>query len=162
MKIELRSAVDFLSNFIRNSKHVTEEQLNIFRTSLLQLLQLKYENHWFPEKPCKGSGYRCIRLNHNMDPTIREAGLSCGLNQQALEQLLPKELTMWVDPKEVSYRLGENGSIGIVFDGTVRINSFYSDLTSPAALNRSLQQRCKGQVFITRDNFQQMPTLVQG
>jgi hypothetical protein len=77
MKIELRSAVDFLSNFIRNSKHVTEEQLNIFRTSLLQLLQLKYENHWFPEKPCKGSGYRCIRLNHNMDPTIREAGLSC-------------------------------------------------------------------------------------
>jgi protein Tob/BTG len=97
-----------------------------------------------------------------MDPTIREAGLSCGLNQQALEKVLPKELTMWVDPKEVSYRLGENGSIGIVFDGTVRINSFYSDLTSPAALNKSLQQRCKGQVFITRDNFQQMPTLVQG
>lgn len=162
MKIELRSAVDFLTNFIRTSKYVTNEQLSIFRTSLLNLLQRKYENHWFPEKPCKGSGYRCIRLNHNMDPTVREAGLSCGLNQQALEQLLPKELTMWVDPREVSYRLGENGSIGIIFDGTVRINSFNSDLASPASNNNLLQQSCKGKVFISRDNFQQIATLVQG
>lgn len=158
MKIELRSAVDFLSNFIRISKYVTDEQLCNFRESLLSLLQHKYENHWFPEKPCKGSGYRCIRLNHNMDPTVREAGSACGLNQKALEEILPKELTMWVDPKEVSYRLGENGSIGIIFDGTVRINSFYA---SPASHNK-LQHSCKGKVFISRDNFQQMATLVQG
>lgn len=162
MKIELRSAVEFLSNFIRASKYVTEEQLHHFRTTLLNLLQQKYENHWFPEKPCKGSGYRCIRLNHNMDPTIREAGLSCGLNQKALEELLPKELTMWVDPKDVSYRLGENGSIGVVFDGTVRINSLFSDFARPATTSNSVQQTCKGKVFNSRDNFQQIATLVQG
>lgn len=162
MKIELRSAVDFLANFIRSSKYVTDEQLLNFRKTLLSLLQQKYENHWFPEKPCKGSGYRCLRVNHNMDPTIREAGLSCGLNLKALEQILPKELTMWVDPKEVSYRLGENGSIGVIFDGTVRIQSFFSDFASPASSNKSMQQSCKGKVFNSRDNFQPMATLVQG
>ena len=33
---------------------------------------------------------------------------------------LPAELTMWVDPSEVAYRIGHDGSICHVMDGTAR------------------------------------------
>lgn len=75
-----------------------------------------YKHHWFPEKPCKGSGYRCIRINHKMDPLIGQAAQRIGLSSQELFQLLPSELTLWVDPYEVSYRIGEDGSICVLYE----------------------------------------------
>ena len=116
MKKEIKSAVDFLSNILKVSRTFTEDQLNNFNATLQNLLCLRYESHWFPEKPCKGSGFRCIRINHNMDPVIREAGHFSGISESQLHTLLPKELTMWVDPHDVSYRIGENGSIGVLFE----------------------------------------------
>ncbi|KAK3102198.1 hypothetical protein FSP39_009552 [Pinctada imbricata] len=116
MKKEIKSAVDFLSNILRISKRFTEDQISNFNSNLQNLLCLRYESHWFPEKPCKGSGFRCIRINHNMDPVIKEAGQYSGISESQLHSLLPKELTMWVDPHDVSYRIGENGSIGVLFE----------------------------------------------
>merc|ERR1712071_696922 len=72
--------------------------------------------HWFPEKPCKGSGYRCIRINGKMDPVLVQAGALVGLPSQFLHTLFPSELTVWIDPMEVSYRIGENGSICVLYD----------------------------------------------
>lgn len=46
-----------------------------------------------------------------MDPLIAQAGAAVGLDLSSLRRLLPTELTMWIDPREVSYRIGENGSI---------------------------------------------------
>ncbi|KAJ8310957.1 hypothetical protein KUTeg_011491 [Tegillarca granosa] len=116
MKLEVKSAVDFLSKILSASKNVTLEQSQIFNNTLYDLLCTRYENHWFPEKPFKGSGYRCIRMNHDIDPLIKKAGESCGLDDNVMSNVLPKELTMWVDPKEVCYRIGENGSIGVLYD----------------------------------------------
>lgn len=78
-----------------------------------------YKNHWFPEKPCKGSGYRCIRINHKMDPMVKRAAVDSGLNEANFHTLFPSELTMWVDPREVSYRIGENGSIGMLYESSL-------------------------------------------
>nr|XP_013802489.1 PREDICTED: protein BTG1 [Apteryx mantelli mantelli] len=88
------------------------------RSQLLCLLETlqHYKHHWFPEKPCKGSGYRCIRINHKMDPLIGQAAQRIGLSSQELFQLLPSELTLWVDPYEVSYRIGEDGSICVLYE----------------------------------------------
>lgn len=77
-----------------------------------------YEHHWFPHSPCKGSGYRCIRINHKMDPLIGKAASTTGLTREQLFSLLPSELTMWVDPYEVSYRIGEDGSICVLYEST--------------------------------------------
>ena len=33
-----------------------------------------------------------------------------------IHQTFPSELTMWIDPLEVSYRIGENGSICILYE----------------------------------------------
>ncbi|KFQ76710.1 Protein BTG1, partial [Phoenicopterus ruber ruber] len=75
-----------------------------------------YKHHWFPLVPSKGSGYRCIRINHKMDPLIGRAAGMIGLSHERLFQLLPSELTLWVDPFEVSYRIGEDGSICVLYE----------------------------------------------
>lgn len=116
MKDEIQSAVDFLTNIIRSRDDVNETQTHQFNSNLKNLLSNRYKDHWFPEKPFKGSGYRCIRLNHNMDPLILQAGKMCGLDHSFLESTFPPELTIWVDPRDVSYRIGENGSVGALYE----------------------------------------------
>lgn len=115
MRNEVTSAVDFLTKII----HIRGSGvLEIFKENLSDILCEHYQNHWFPEKPFKGSGYRCIRISNNkMDPLVSKAGASCGMTERQLLQILPRELTMWVDPEEVSYRIGEEGSIGVLYDG---------------------------------------------
>lgn len=113
MKKEVSSAVNFLVNLLRSTGNtsLSEEQLIKFKKHACDCLLQHYENHWFPESPQKGSGYRCIRINGKMDPLIARAGELVGLAASALRALFPSELTMWVDPSEVAYRIGENGSI---------------------------------------------------
>uniref|UniRef100_A0A803JSE6 BTG family member 2 n=1 Tax=Xenopus tropicalis TaxID=8364 RepID=A0A803JSE6_XENTR len=77
-----------------------------------------YMHHWFPDKPAKGSGYRCIRINHKMDPVISKVACRINMSNQHLLSLLPKELTLWVDPFEVSYRIGEDGSICVLYEAS--------------------------------------------
>ena len=122
MKREVKSAVDFLTNILK-AGDVSQSQSEMFNATLIALLCDRYQNHWFPEKPFKGSGFRCIRLNHNLDPLITQAGHMSGLDSNILVSVFPPELTMWVDPHEVSYRFGENGSVGVLFDSTSQTNN---------------------------------------
>lgn len=45
-----------------------------------------------------------------------QAGQRIGLTIQQLYLLLPSELMLWVDPFEVSYRIGEDGSICVLYE----------------------------------------------
>lgn len=119
MRVEVTSAANFLVRLLRLNKQssvVSDQQLEVFRAALIETLRIRYQEHWFPEKPCKGSGYRCIRINGQMDPVLAHAGGLVGLPGQFLHTLFPSELTMWIDPREVSYRIGENGSICVLYD----------------------------------------------
>jgi len=119
MRVEVTSAANFLVRLLRLNKEsavVSDQQLEVFRAALIETLRIRYQEHWFPEKPCKGSGYRCIRINGKMDPVLVQAGGLVGLPGQFLHTLFPSELTMWIDPREVSYRIGENGSICVLYD----------------------------------------------
>lgn len=116
MKPEINAAVGFLSRFLRVKGHVNDRQVQTFSQSLQDILAEQYKHHWFPDRPCKGSGYRCIRINHKMDPLVWQAGQRIGLTIQQLYLLLPSELTLWVDPFEVSYRIGEDGSICVLYE----------------------------------------------
>lgn len=117
MKLELLSASNFLVHLVRLAKrNVSESQLQKFRESLIDVLRRRYRDHWHPDKPFKGSGYRCLRINGKMDPIIGQAGNECGLPSAFLHSVFPSELTMWIDPLEVSYRIGENGNICIIYE----------------------------------------------
>ncbi|XP_011844773.1 PREDICTED: protein BTG1 [Mandrillus leucophaeus] len=115
---EIAAAVSFISKFLRTKGLTNERQLQTFSQSLQELLAEHYKHHWFPEKPCKGSGYRSIRINHKMDPLIGQAAQRIGPSSQELFRLLPSELTLWVDPCEVSYRIGEDGSISVLYEAS--------------------------------------------
>uniref|UniRef100_A0A8C4QWN7 Si:dkey-42i9.4 n=1 Tax=Eptatretus burgeri TaxID=7764 RepID=A0A8C4QWN7_EPTBU len=111
MKAEIRSAVAFLGRFLTTSGFCPPE-LATFTKTMEKLLTEHYKHHWFPEQPHKGSGYRCIRINRKQpDPLVCRAACCVGLGPDSLLRLLPSELTLWVDPFEVSYRIGEDGSV---------------------------------------------------
>ncbi|ELU02474.1 hypothetical protein CAPTEDRAFT_151289 [Capitella teleta] len=111
---EVDSAVGFMAKIL--STNMNSDRMDTFKEMLQVAMLDHYQNHWFPEKPMKGSGYRCIRIvNNKMDPLVARAGAVVGLNEEALLGILPPEFTLWVDPREVSYRIGEEGSIGVLF-----------------------------------------------
>ena len=162
MKLELLSASNFLVHLIGlGRRNVSESQLSKFRDCLIEILRRRYRDHWFPEKPFKGSGYRCIRINGKMDSIIGQAGEGCGLSSTFLHQTFPSELTMWIDPLEVSYRIGENGSICVLYEynegvtepwkpstnlnnknssaSTTNQNAKNSALTSPVPANKNIE-----------------------
>ena len=59
MKLELQSASNFLVHLVRLGRaNLSETQLERFQTAVIEVLQRRYRDHWFPEKPYKGSGYR--------------------------------------------------------------------------------------------------------
>lgn len=175
MKNEVKSAVDFLAKILRTSKYVSDHQVQIFKENLQNLLSSKFENHWFPSKPNKGSGFRCIRINHKMDPLILQAGHSCGLSETVILSIIPKELTIWVDPFDVSYRIGENGSIGVLFESTntsINDNSSSSmssssseSQSSPSSMSSMMSfsaNSCKGQFMseFPRESLKQFAAYV--
>lgn len=119
MRLEIVSAADFLVHLLRlQTGQLSERQLEMFKGSLTEVLRHRYRDHWFPDRPNRGSGYRCIRINGKMDPVIAQAGANVGLLPTVLHNLFPSELTMWIDPAEVSYRIGENGSICVLYERT--------------------------------------------
>ncbi|XP_040280051.1 protein BTG2 [Bufo bufo] len=114
---EITAAVSFLSSLLRS--RLNEQQLQGFSGALQDTLIDHYRHHWFPDKPAKGSGYRCIRINHKMDPIISK--VAARIKMSYLLCLLPKELTLWVDPYEVSYRIGEDGSICVLYEASAPV-----------------------------------------
>lgn len=81
----------------------------------------------------KGSAFRCIRINgETSEPLIEKAASNCGLNVITIRRQLPAELTLWIDPNTVCYRIGENGSISVLYDGN---RASPSDLDSSGSEN---------------------------
>lgn len=118
MKLELLSASNFLVHLVRLARrNVSEFQLSRLNEALVEVLRRRYLDHWFPHKPFKGSGFRCIRINGKMDPLVAQAATAAGMSPDFLHKIFPSELTLWVDPAEVSYRIGENGSICVLYEG---------------------------------------------
>ncbi len=108
MKTEVVCACEFFARIL-TSRQLPVQFIGPFSSKLEELLTVRYKDHWHPENPRKGSAYRCIRINGTMDPVIMEAAKATGLSN--FPHYLPKEFTMWIDPNEVSYRFGEDGSI---------------------------------------------------
>lgn len=133
MLLEVKAAVNFLGKLMNSTGRVSKDCVEQFKNSLEHRLHQYYAGHWFPEKPVKGSGYRCLRINHIMDPILDLAAKESGIRN--VITYFPNELTMWVDPFDVSYRIGENGSVGQIYDG-IEIPS-KSDLASYSQLTEN-------------------------
>ncbi len=116
MKRELTSASNLIVHFLRlGQKNIPEYKLELFNKYLFEALAEKYNRHWFPEKPQKLSRYRMVQFHSNLDRRIIEAGQKCKFSETFLiENLSP--LTVWIDPNEVSFTIGENNRTFILYN----------------------------------------------
>lgn len=96
-------------HYNNNNHHIhhqslTEEKIKKFSQKLIEILTQRYQNHWYPGQPSKGQAYRCIRINQNcrVDCSIELACQHVGISYESLR--LPVELTLWIDPSEVTCR----------------------------------------------------------
>lgn len=107
MKEEIAAAVFFVARLVKRYGRLDNEGRDKFAAALTSVLFEHYKNHWHPNAPTKGQAYRCLRMNHARlkDPIVQQA---CERSLVQYEDLgLPQELTVWVDPGEVSCRYGE-------------------------------------------------------
>jgi len=167
--LELQSAANFLVHLIRRKHTGSDVQLEKFRIAIVEVLRRRYRDHWFPDKPCKGSGYRCIRINGRVDPIIAQAAEIVGMPANTIHQTFPSELTMWIDPLEVSYRIGENGSICVLYEykenvpaapwrpATTSTTTSTTSTTAPAKSNSSVSSSPVKQLTLQSSNQQKLP-----
>ncbi|KAM9788716.1 maternal B9.10 protein-like [Neosynchiropus ocellatus] len=110
MKEEIAAAVFFVARLVKRYGCVDNDSRERFAAALTSSLFENYKNHWHPSVPARGQAYRCLRMNRVQlrDPVLLQA---CERSSVRYEDLgLPQELTVWVDPGEVSCRYGEHGT----------------------------------------------------
>ncbi|KPM00112.1 B-cell translocation protein-like protein [Sarcoptes scabiei] len=111
----LNNNLSVVNDTNNSSQKLTEEKIKKFSQKLIDILTTRFQNHWYPSCPSKGQAYRCIRINQNcrVDCSIELACQQSGINYESLR--LPVELTLWIDPSEVTCRFGEHkGSFCVV------------------------------------------------
>ena len=113
MHIEINIALNFVISYMYNK--LPRRRVNIFGEELEKALQEKFEGHWYPNKPMKGSAYRCLKTGDPIDPVLEKAAQEAGMEIREIKENLPEDLAVWVDPGEVSYRIGEKGHINILY-----------------------------------------------
>ncbi|XP_033834379.1 protein BTG4 [Periophthalmus magnuspinnatus] len=110
MKEEIAAAVFFLARLVKRYGALDNDDRDRFAVALTSVLFENYKNHWHPNAPSKGQAYRCLRMNRTRlrDPILQQACERSLVQYQDLG--LPLELTVWVDPGEVSCRYGEHST----------------------------------------------------
>ena len=113
MHLEIQVALNFVISYMYNK--LPRRRVNIFGEELEKALKAKFEGHWYPSKPMKGSAFRCIKTGDPIDPVLEKAAREAGMEIREIKENLPEDLAVWVDPGEVSYRIGEKGLIKILY-----------------------------------------------
>lgn len=107
MKLEIDTALDFLCKILQAK--ASPDQLDAFRRHMNDILQDRFQAHWHPEQPIAGSAYRCIRW----EPGMQDRVLLTAADKSAIDirSFFPSDLTLWIDPNDVSARIGSYGSV---------------------------------------------------
>ncbi|XP_039292727.1 protein Tob1-like isoform X1 [Nilaparvata lugens] len=113
MHLEVQVALNFVISYLYNK--LPRRRVNIFGEELEKALKEKFVGHWYPDKPFKGSAFRCLKTGDPVDAVLERAAKESGVPVQDILENLPSELAVWVDPGEVSYRIGEKGAVKVLF-----------------------------------------------
>jgi len=129
MLIEIQKACQFLTNYI--TPQVSESQAKLFGLILSTLLHAKYACHWDLKNPSKGNAFRAITIfNERLDSTIVSAAHAASITN--IGKYLPNELCLWIDPYNVSYKIGDYGNIITLYE------SPESKIYSPKTANSTM------------------------
>uniref|UniRef100_A0A8D2ZY74 Transducer of ERBB2, 2 n=1 Tax=Scophthalmus maximus TaxID=52904 RepID=A0A8D2ZY74_SCOMX len=101
MHLEVKVALNFIVSYLYNK--------------LPRILVSRFEGHWYPEAPLRGSAFRCIQLGAQRDPVVELAAKRSGLDTEEVRANVPADLSVWIDPYEVSYQIGEKGAVKVLY-----------------------------------------------
>ncbi|KAK9504719.1 hypothetical protein O3M35_010986 [Rhynocoris fuscipes] len=114
MHLEVQVALNFVISYLYNK--LPRRRVNIFGEELEKALKEKFRGHWYPDKPFKGSAFRCLKTGDPVDAVFERAARESGVPISDILENLPQDLAVWVDPGEVSYRIGEKGTIKVLYN----------------------------------------------
>uniref|UniRef100_A0A8C2WTC6 Transducer of ERBB2, 2 n=1 Tax=Cyclopterus lumpus TaxID=8103 RepID=A0A8C2WTC6_CYCLU len=113
MHLEVKVALNFIVSYLYNK--LPRRRADLFGEELERILMSRFEGHWYPEAPLRGSAFRCIHLGAPRDPVVELAAKRSGLDTEEVCANVPAELSVWIDPYEVSYQIGEKGSVKVLY-----------------------------------------------
>lgn len=113
MHLEVKVALNFIVSYLYNK--LPRRRADLFGEELERILVSRFEGHWYPEAPLRGSAFRCIHLGTLRDPVVELAAKRSGLDMEEVRANVPAELSVWIDPYEVSYQIGENGAVKVLY-----------------------------------------------
>lgn len=113
MHLEVKVALNFIVSYLYNK--LPRRRADLFGEELEQILVSRYEGHWYPEAPLRGSAFRCLHLGAAGDPVVDLAAKRSGLDTEEVRANVPPELSVWIDPFEVSYQIGEKGAVKVLY-----------------------------------------------
>lgn len=147
MDIEVSVALNFVISYLYSK--LPRRRVDMFGEELEKAVRKKFEGHWYPEKPFKGSAYRCIKASgEKVDPVMETAAAMSGLDIDEVKDNLPLDLSVWIDPNEVSYRIGEKGVVKLLYSNKNNLNSssasHASDEGSLDGLDSEIQSANRG------------------
>jgi len=127
MLAEVEAASTFLASL--TPKTAPADARARFLDALRGLLLSKFQSHWNVDQPLLGSAYRAIVNSERLvDPLLVRAAAMAGAPELALG--LPSDLVVWIDPHEVSYRIGEYGSVCTLYDDGFRRRVAFNGLSA--------------------------------
>ena len=120
MHVEVKVAQNFVLNFLYNK--LPRRRVNLFGEELESALRDKFADHWYPDKPFKGSAFRCLKITDPADPVLNRAARESGNPVPDIVENLPTDLAIWIDPGEVSYRMGEKARLR----SSIQVHKYFS------------------------------------
>uniref|UniRef100_A0A674N6E6 Transducer of ERBB2, 2 n=1 Tax=Takifugu rubripes TaxID=31033 RepID=A0A674N6E6_TAKRU len=113
MHLEVKVALNFIVSYLYNK--LPRRRADLFGEELEKILVSRFVGHWYPEAPLRGSAFRCIHLGAQRDPVVELAAKRSGLDTEEVRANVPAELSVWIDPFEVSYQIGEKGAVKVLY-----------------------------------------------
>ncbi|XP_026066311.1 protein Tob2-like [Carassius auratus] len=113
MHLEVKVALNFIVSYLYNK--LPRRRADLFGEELERILVSRFEGHWYPEAPLRGSAFRCLHLGAPRDPVVELAARRSGLDTEEVHANVPPELSIWIDPYEVSYQIGEKGAVKVLY-----------------------------------------------
>ena len=136
MHVEVSVALNFVISYLYNK--LPRRRVDMYAEELERLLKERFQGHWYPECPAKGSAFRCVRVSgQDADLIMEKSAQLSGMDIEEIRGYLPKDLSIWIDPCEVSYRIGEKGPVKILYSNR-------DNAASIESLDKEIQAANKG------------------
>ncbi|KAJ1896415.1 hypothetical protein LPJ66_004001, partial [Kickxella alabastrina] len=115
MQTEIENAANFWLKYVPDTV-VPAEKKETLRQALINALASKYSGHWHLDQTNIGSGYRSMSNWRRLDGSFVQAAEQSGVAVDLLERLLPRDIVLWCDPYNVTYRIGDYGTVYTVYE----------------------------------------------